>query len=269
MTKQLLNSISSLAIAVILGACSSQEGTVASTAAEPPPADSPAFELVLEADAFGTFQPVSNQLRDDAQPRTPHYSGFFAHLGTFKDAEHNFNQIQLTFADSATSPTPGECTSPDCFLRTDVEWIDVVCDEASPEVITPTEAAMFLPDPAICSEPNLFGEDFDAELRERCVGRSLHQDMSWKNLALLTIWQRSEGLSVKISSTGKGDHSHDEFVFSSEIPCEVRIWNDITSAPGSEDVFTVDAASTRVSILRIVEKEPGARHGSVHHPPWG
>lgn len=217
--------------------------------------DPAAFELVLLAESYGTFLPVTNQFPcppepdpQDAFPENearcrPIHSGFFLQLSDFAGSAHSYSDVVLEFA----------IGDPVELDRQDFKWIDIVCVDNYPDILTPEQAQMLLP--------------LSAE-----GGRLLHKDMDWEFTNLVTLWRSTLGLSVEqISSPFYDDqefqHSHDVFTFTSQEACEVRVWDALDSDQPSQ-TYSVAEPATRVVKIEVIEAPTPANHGGVHHPPW-
>jgi len=221
-----------------------------------------AFTLEINNDSFATFQPFNNQYRNNPSPAA-HRHGFLVQVGDFAGAMHAYTRIELQFASGA---------APKSYLRGDgpPPWVDILCGQTSPDPLTVAEAKRLIPDEG---DPLTFGRRFHVDLNPETP------------LTAMTLWGPQEGLRAWTETFGgrnvetdasQGEHGHAKYFFSSERPCEVRVWlRDQNPTPppalgawrATPEVFPIDPSKR---VARIVVKEDGIppTHGGPHQPPW-
>lgn len=200
------------------------------------------FTMEVETDSYATFLPVNNQFRietvPDGEPPPPpsvqdpdtFQSGFFLQVGVFPYSNHMYNQVLLLDSNSAEVSK----------LGAGFGWLDIVCGDDYPEVLTTRGAA-------------------------RLLEKQIHADMTTSTpVSLVTIWQGPSGISVEMGrDTEVVDHGHDKFVFTSNDDCMIRHWSDLEAA-----TLETSHAPGVVSKVKITQVPGPANHGGVHHPPW-
>ncbi len=207
----------------------------------------PKFELLVENDAFGVFQPLNNQTSPSENPA--YEGGVFFQLGDFFDTEQGYQAIRLYHDDVEVK----------AFGRGELRWIDITCgDSDSP--LSVEAAKTFVPDSG----------------DEATFHRVLHDQMHYRHfpdalrmpVTLVTFWAPEAGIQGSIMPWGivdAGDHTHGhlEYRWASGKECNVRVWTDWSTSLD----YLLDGET--VNRIEVTDSGHSTTHGGPHLPPWG